>query len=57
MPPSLSAHLRGLSPDDFEALLQRRVEVKTHLGGIQRKLGVRNRTEIAIWAWENGYVT
>jgi DNA-binding NarL/FixJ family response regulator len=31
--------------------------VKTHLGGIQRKLGVRNRTEIAIWAWENGYVT
>lgn len=31
--------------------------VKTHLGGIQRKLGARNRTEIAIWAWENGYVT
>jgi DNA-binding NarL/FixJ family response regulator len=30
--------------------------VKTHLGGIQRKLGARNRTEIAIWAWENGYV-
>jgi DNA-binding NarL/FixJ family response regulator len=31
--------------------------VKTHLSGIQRKLGARNRTEIAIWAWENGYVT
>jgi DNA-binding NarL/FixJ family response regulator len=31
--------------------------VKTHLGGIQRKLGARNRTEIAIWAFENGYVT
>jgi DNA-binding NarL/FixJ family response regulator len=30
--------------------------VKTHLGGVQRKLGARNRTEIAIWAWENGYV-
>ena len=37
MPPSLSAHLRGLSPGDFEALLQRRVEVKTYLGGQWRK--------------------
>src|SRR6267378_3784031 len=37
MPPSLSAHLRGLSPADFEALLQRRVEVKTYLGGQWRK--------------------
>ena len=37
MPPSLSAHLRGLSPEDFEALLQRRVEVKTYLGGQWRK--------------------
>src|SRR5882672_4984494 len=37
MPPSLSAHLRGLSPTDFEALLQRRVEVKTYLGGQWRK--------------------
>jgi DNA-binding NarL/FixJ family response regulator len=27
--------------------------VKTHLNGVQRKLGVRNRTEIAIWAWES----
>jgi DNA-binding NarL/FixJ family response regulator len=27
--------------------------VKTHLTGIQRKVGARNRTEIAIWAWEN----
>ncbi len=31
--------------------------VKTHLGAIQRKIGARNRTEIAIWAWENGYVS
>jgi len=37
MPPSLSAHLRGLSPGDFEALLQRRIEVKTYLGGQWRK--------------------
>ncbi|MGX2992825.1 response regulator [Streptomyces sp. JNUCC 64] len=27
--------------------------VKGHLSGIQGKLGVRNRTEIAVWAWEN----
>lgn len=30
--------------------------VKSHLSGIQSKLGVRNRTEIAVWAWENGIV-
>ncbi len=30
--------------------------VKTHLGSVQRKLGARNRTEIAIWAWESGLV-
>lgn len=28
--------------------------VKSHIFGIQAKLGVRNRTEIAAWAWENG---
>jgi DNA-binding NarL/FixJ family response regulator len=28
--------------------------VKTHLAGIQRKLAARNRTEVAIWAWESG---
>jgi DNA-binding NarL/FixJ family response regulator len=27
--------------------------VKSHLSGIQAKLGVRNRVEIAAWAWEN----
>ncbi|WP_406045442.1 response regulator transcription factor [Micromonospora sp. NBC_00898] len=27
--------------------------VKSHLSGIQRKLGARNRVEIAAWAWEN----
>jgi DNA-binding NarL/FixJ family response regulator len=28
--------------------------VKSHLTGIQAKLGVRNRVEIAAWAWESG---
>ncbi|MFD2420846.1 response regulator [Amycolatopsis pigmentata] len=31
--------------------------VKTHLSSVQTKLGARNRTEIAIWAWEKGLVT
>jgi DNA-binding NarL/FixJ family response regulator len=28
--------------------------VKTHLSSAQLKLGVRNRVEIAAWAWQNG---
>ena len=28
--------------------------VKTHLASVQQKLGVRNRVEIAAWAWRNG---
>jgi DNA-binding NarL/FixJ family response regulator len=31
--------------------------VKTHLAAAQRKLNLRNRTEIAVWAWENGVVS
>jgi len=31
--------------------------VKTHLGGVQAKLGARNRVEIAAWAWESGLVS
>ncbi|WHT23307.1 response regulator transcription factor [Crossiella sp. CA-258035] len=31
--------------------------VKTHVSGIQTKLGVRNRVQIAAWAWENRIVT
>lgn len=31
--------------------------VKTHLANIQRKLTVRNRVEIAAWAWRTGAVT
>ena len=30
--------------------------VKTHLSSVQRKLGARNRTEIAIWAWRHRLV-
>jgi DNA-binding NarL/FixJ family response regulator len=30
--------------------------VKTHITRIQEKLGVRNRVEIAAWAWENRLV-
>jgi DNA-binding NarL/FixJ family response regulator len=30
--------------------------VKTHVATIQRKLGVRNRVGIAVWAWEMGHV-
>ncbi|WP_026931678.1 response regulator [Glycomyces tenuis] len=30
--------------------------VKTHLEAVRMKLGARNRTEIAIWAWEHGVV-
>ena len=28
--------------------------VKSHLTNVQTKLGARNRTEIAVWAWRNG---
>lgn len=31
--------------------------VKSHLASVQGKIGARNRTEIAIWAWEKGLVT
>ena len=31
--------------------------VKTHVAAVQRKLGMRNRVGIAVWAWENNIVT
>jgi DNA-binding NarL/FixJ family response regulator len=31
--------------------------VKNHLAEIQRKLGVRNRVGIAVWAWDTGNAT
>jgi DNA-binding NarL/FixJ family response regulator len=30
--------------------------VKSHVSGIQGKLGLCNRVEIAVWAWENGLI-
>jgi DNA-binding CsgD family transcriptional regulator len=30
--------------------------VKSHLAGIQAKLGLRNRVEIAAWAWQHRIV-
>jgi len=27
--------------------------VKSHLSSIQSRLGLRNRVEVAAWAWEN----
>ncbi|GAA0737488.1 response regulator transcription factor [Dactylosporangium roseum] len=30
--------------------------VKTHIAAVQRKLGVRNRVGIAVWAWDSGNV-
>jgi DNA-binding NarL/FixJ family response regulator len=31
--------------------------VKTHLAAAQRKVSARNRTEVAVWAWESGTVS
>ena len=28
--------------------------VKSHLASVQRKIAARNRTEVAVWAWESG---
>jgi DNA-binding NarL/FixJ family response regulator len=48
---------RGMTNAEIcDALVISLSTVKTHLNGIQRKLGVRNRTEIAIWAWESHLV-
>lgn len=37
-----------------ENLYVTQATVKTHLANVQRKLGVRNRVEIAAWAWRTG---
>jgi len=48
---------RGLTDAELAAELGiSLVAVKTRLAGVQRKIGARNRTETAIWAWENGHV-
>jgi len=48
---------RGLTNGEITVELRLSLStVKSHLAGAQRKLGLRNRTEIAIWAWENALV-
>jgi DNA-binding NarL/FixJ family response regulator len=31
--------------------------VKSHLTSVQQKLGLRNRVELAAWAWQTGLIT
>ena len=46
---------RGQTNDEIAAGLYLAVStVKTHLVHVQGRLGLRNRVEIAAWAWENG---
>ncbi|HEY1178553.1 MAG TPA: response regulator transcription factor [Phytomonospora sp.] len=48
---------RGRTNTEIAAQLHITIStVKTHLGSIQRKLGLRNRVETAAWAWESGLV-
>ncbi|WP_066938398.1 response regulator [Microtetraspora fusca] len=46
---------RGRTNEELAAELYVTVAtIKTHLANVQRKLAVRNRVEVAAWAWENG---
>ncbi|WP_007026362.1 response regulator transcription factor [Saccharomonospora iraqiensis] len=49
------AAARGLTNGEIGGELYMSLStVKTHLASVQHKLGVRNRVEIAAWAWRNG---
>ncbi|MDA1358370.1 helix-turn-helix transcriptional regulator [Glycomyces luteolus] len=49
---------RGLTNAEIAAeLFNRTGTVKNHLANVQRRLGVRNRVEIAAWAWSTGEVS
>jgi DNA-binding NarL/FixJ family response regulator len=53
----LRAVARGLTNSEITVELRLSLStVKSHLASAQRKLGLRNRTELAIWAWENRLV-
>ncbi len=52
---AVKAVARGRTNVEISAeLLVSLSTVKSHLASIQRKLAARNRTEIAVWAWESG---
>ncbi|TDV44286.1 response regulator [Actinophytocola oryzae] len=49
---------RGRTNSEIAATLRISLStVKSHLASVQGKLGARNRTEIAIWAWQKRLVT
>ncbi|MGC4938632.1 response regulator [Kribbella sp. DT2] len=52
---AVKAVARGRTNVEISAdLLVSLSTVKSHLGSVQRKISARNRTEIAVWAWESG---
>ena len=52
---ALALVARGLTNAEIgEQLYVSPSTVKTHLASLQGKLGARNRTELAIWAWQSG---
>ena len=54
----VSAVARGRTNDEIKnSLFISLSTVKSHLTSVQHKLGLRNRVEIAAWAWRHGVVT
>ena len=46
--------LAGASGEAADELFISVSTVKGHMSAIQAKLGLRNRVEVAAWAWEHG---